>query len=246
VKPIPPGTGPHPSRLAVSEYLAGDGAPADRAAFEAHISACPDCLAALREAESARDAFTARYPSLEYFRATRRARRPAPPPGPLDRLKAWWSRPAARPVFAAALLLLLAAVVLTRLPRPAPDLSPKGTAKVVLAVNGKAVPGDTVRCRPGDTLQLGIVSDRPVHYAVLYRDDEGPLRAYMEDGLAAPKGGPAGEDLPHSLVLDGGWAREILFCVWSFEPFDARAARARIEDGGGGLRLRAFVLLNVP
>lgn len=249
MNPLPARSGPHPSRLEVSEYLAGAAAPGAKAAFEAHVAGCPDCGAMLREALADRDAFGSRYPSLEYFRATRRVRgRATEPaaPGFLDRVRAWWRTPAARPIFMAAAILVLATVLL-RWPSPSGDLSAKGAAKVILAVNGKPVTGDTVACHPGDTLQLAIVAGKPVHYAVLYRDDEGPLLAYMDEGRGAPKGSPAGESLPHSLVMSQGWAVERLYCVWSSEPFDTGSARARA--GGGpprGLGLRIFMLLNAP
>jgi hypothetical protein len=249
VKPLDARTGSHPSRLEVSEYLAGAAAPAARAAFEAHAAACPDCGAMLREAMADRDAFASKYPSLEYFRATRRVRglatAPAAP-GFLDRVKAWYKTPAARPVFMAAAILVLATVLL-RWPSPSADLSAKGAAKMVLAVNGKAAAGDTVACKAGDTLQLGIVSEKPVHYAVLYRDDDGPLQAYMDDGRQAPRGGPTGENLPHSLVMSQGWVVERLYIVWSSEPFDSGSARARAAGAPpGALGLRVFVLLNAP
>lgn len=240
--------GPHPSRLAVSEYLSGEAAPAERAALEAHAAACGECAATLRSAMEARDAFAAKYPSLGYLAATRRARRAAAPaPGFLDRWRAFWAAPG-RPALATA-TLVLAAVVLLRLAwQPAPaDLSAKGAAKAILSVNGRPVPGDTLACKPGDTLQLGIVSEHPVHFAVLYRDDEGPLQVYMDEGRGAPRGNPAGEPLPHSLILDAGWARERLYCVWSPEPFDAQAARDRAEGKPGGPPgLRVFLLRNSP
>jgi hypothetical protein len=248
VNALPAHTGPHPSRLALSEYLAGEFAPEAKAAFDAHLSGCPDCGKMLREAMADRDAFASRYPSLEYFGATRRVRgrATAKAPGFLDRVKNWWQTPAARPVFLAVAILVLATVLL-RWPSGATDLSAKGAAKVVLVLNGKAITGDSVACQAGDTLQLGIVSDRPMHYAVLYRDDAGPLQAYMDDGRKAPRGGPGGEDLPHSLVMSQGWELERLYCVWSSEPFDAQAARLRAEGGPpGALGLRVFLLLNSP
>jgi hypothetical protein len=234
--------------LAVAEYLAGEGAPEARAIIESHAAGCPDCGRMLQEAVAARDGFASRYPSLEYFGATRRVRgrEAAPPARLLDRVKSWWNTPAARPVFMAAAVLILATVFL-RWPSGTADLSAKGAAKVVLTVNGKTATGDTVACKAGDTLQLGIVSERPVHYAVLYRDDSGPLQTYMDDGRKPPRGGPEGETLPHSLVMSQGWGLERLYCVWSYEPFDAKDAQARADGGpAGALGMRIFILLNAP
>ena len=247
MKPSRTSEGAHPSRLSVSEYLAGEAAPTERVALEAHAETCPDCAALLRDALAARDAFAAKYPSLEYFKATRRFRSgQVAPVGAFDRLRALWERVSARPLLAFALILL--AVVAVRSPwRSAPsDLSAKGAVKFALFVNGKAA-GDSVACKAGDTLQLGIVADRPVHYAVFYRDDEGPLETYMDEGRGSPLGNPGGENLPHSLILNQGWAHERLYCIWSYAPFDAEAARARAEGRpDDSLHLRAFLLLNSP
>lgn len=248
MKPSHTSEGAHPSRLSLSEYLAGEAAPQERAALETHLETCPDCAARLRDALAARDAFAAKYPSLEYFKATRRARsgQPQAPAGVFERLRALWERVSARPLLAFALILL--AVVAVRSPwrHASPDLSAKGAVKFALFVNGKAV-GDSVACKAGDTLQLGIVADRPVHYAILYRDDEGPLETYMDEGRGSPLGNPGGENLPHSLILNPGWARERLYCIWSYAPFDVEAARAGAEGRpGDSLHVRAFLLSNSP
>lgn len=245
MKPIHASAGPHPSRLALSEYLAGEASPQDRSAVEAHAEACPDCAAMLRDATAARDAFAEKYPTWKYFAATRRARSGRAPVK--NRWRALWDAVSARPVVAMAALLILA-IVAVRLPwRPAPsDLSAKGALKFYLFVNGRAA-GDTVPCKPGDTLQLGIVADKPVHFAVLYRDDEGALQAYMDEGQGEPLGNPQGENLPHSLILEQGWSRERLYCIWSSETFDAQTARARAGgEAIGALQMRTFLLLNSP
>lgn len=256
MKPLPARSGPHPSRFAISEYLAGEGTAAEREVLEAHTRACPDCAAVLRSAVEARDAFLSRNPRPRAADAPRAIRPPARP-GLLDRLRDLWGSPAGKPAFAFAALLILAVVAIRPTFRTAPpDLSAKGAARFVLFVNGRPAAGDSVACRAGDTLQLGIVAEKPVHYAILYRDDEGPLQTYMDEGNGRPVGAPGGENLPHSLVLTAGWARERLYCVWSPEPFDAGAARARAEGGqageagkageAGGLGLRSFLLLNSP
>ena len=84
-----------------------------------------------------------------------------------------------------------------------------------------------------------LTSPSPVHYAVLYRDDSGPVQSYMggDDRQWSPLGNPQGENLPNSLVLDGRWGQEILFCLWSEGPFtleEARQAAAEFMDGSSG------------
>lgn len=244
MKPLRASAGPHPSRLALAEFLAGEASPGDRSALEGHVQACPDCAARLREATLARDAFAEKYPSWEYFSATRRVRSGRVPVK--SPLRAFWDSLSARPALAIAALLILA-IVAVRIPwTPSPDLSAKGSAEFHLFVNGRAA-GDSVACKPGDTLQLGIVADRPVHFAVLYQDDEGALQAYMDDGQGRPLGKPEGENLPHSLILERGWQRERLYCIWSYGTFDSQAARAQAEGGTvAGLHLHTFLLLNSP
>jgi len=245
VKPVHASTGPHLSRLALSEFLAGEASTGDRSALETHVQACPDCAARLREATAARDAFAEKYPSWEYFSATRRARSAQAPAK--SRLRAFWDAISARPAIAIAALLVLA-IVAVRIPwSPSPsDLSAKGSVKFYLFVNGRAA-GDSVTCKPGDTLQLGIVANQPVHFAVLYRDDEGALQAYMDEGQGQPLGKPQGENLPYSLILERGWRRERLYCIWSYGTFDSQSARAGAEGKTiGALRMRSFLLLNSP
>jgi hypothetical protein len=125
------------------------------------------------------------------------------------------------------------------------DLTPKGGASFYLFVSGKPVSGDTVRCGPGDTLQFGIISPKPVHYAVLYQDDGGSLLAYMP-GDAPPVGSPEGEDLPQSLVLEGTWSREDIHCIWSGKPLTPERARERAMSPPGNKGdpgLKTYILL---
>ena len=247
MKPLSASAAPHPSRLAISEYLAGESSPQDRSALETHAEACPDCAAMLREATSARDAFAEKYPTWKYFAATRRVRSARAPVPLKNRWRSLWDAVSARPAVAIAALLILA-IVAVRVPwGPSPsDLSAKGALKFYLFVNGEAA-GDTVSCKPGDTLQLGIVADKPVHFAVLYRDDEGALQAYMDEGRGEPRGTPQGENLPHSLILEQGWSRERLYCIWSSETFDTQDARTRAEGKNvDALHMRSFLLLNSP
>jgi hypothetical protein len=249
--------GTHPSRLAMAQMLAGDLDAEAGSAFEKHLAACAGCSETYREAVRAADGFAAKYPTREYLAGTRRSKRnPSPaPPSLLERLLG--SLPGARglrPALAFILILAGAGVLYRLAPVPSQEeeLSAKGDAAAVfyLYVNGKRIQGDTVFCKPGDTLQLGITGPEPVHYAVLYRDDDGPLQAYMSANApeAAPMGGPQGQNLPNSLVLDSGWSREILYCIWSASPFGLEAAKTLAQgtprSDTGPLRIRSYILVN--
>lgn len=252
--------GDHLSRLAISRLLAGDLPDAEGAALENHVRTCASCSTAYQAAGEAARNFSGKYPTLEYLKATRRSRRnPAAPPTSL------WTRIAQalhglggmRPVLATLMVLATAgALVWMQSADPArPDLSSKGGiagASFHLFVNGQHIQGDTAACGPGDTLQLGITSPSPVHFAVLYKDDAGEINTYM-DGKGGPLGDAKGVNLPNSLILDSSWSRELLFCLWSATPFDAYQAKARAAafldpstsaGEGGDLRVRAFVLIN--
>jgi hypothetical protein len=249
--------GTHLSRLAVARMLAGDLDAEAASAFEKHVADCSRCAGSYREAIHAAEGFAAKYPTREYLAGTRRSKRypAATPPSLLERLLG--SLPGARALRPALafILILAGAGVLYRLapiPSQEEELSAKGDAAAVfyLYVNGKRIQGDTVFCRPGDTLQLGITGPKPVRYAVLYRDDDGPLQTYMSanGAEAAPMGGPQGQNLPNSLVLDSGWSREILYCLWSASPFGLEAAKNLAQDAPGSdtgpLRIRSYILVN--
>lgn len=253
MKPIPNGTADaHLSRLAVARLLAGEADVAEKAGYDAHLADCPVCAMAYREAARAADGFSAGYPTLEYLAATRKARRNPSPAAdsPLARLFGWFGNGRGwRPALGAALVLVVA-VVYNRFAFRAPEpIAYKGQAAFRLFVNGKAATADSLECRPGDTLQLGLVAERPMHYAVLYRDDGGAPRAYLSSADAGnrPVGSPEGENLPHSLILDSAWATEILYCFASSRPIppDTAATYAvREPPTGGDLRLKTFRLRN--
>lgn len=251
--PGTPGTsGSHVSRLALGRLMAGDLDAAEKTAVEAHLAGCPACGALLREAEGAAAGFASKYPSLEYLAATRRSRRNPRPEANGFWEKLWGSLTGGGAVRGAlaAMVLFVSGLAVMRYGNWTPsggggDLTAKGEASFYLFVNGRQVVGDTVRCGPGDTLQLGILGPKPVHYAVLYQDDGGALLAYMP-GDAPPVGSAKGQNLPHSLVLEGTWAREDLHCLWSDKPLTPERARERAmapPSASGDPRLKTYILL---
>ncbi len=242
----------------MARMLAGDLDPSEKAAFEGHLAACQACANRYRESVATAEGFAAKYPTPEYLAGTRRAKRnPAPAsPSVWERVLGYvGGARGLRPAFA-ALAILIAAGVLYRMPSrkaASDDLTAKGGSAFYLFLNGKQVLRDTVFCKPSDTLQLGITSTEPVHFAVLYRDDGGMVRAYMKAGGGKYRriGNPKGENLPNSLVLDRGWTREQLYCIWSNAPIDPAAAEALATDTPPAndpalraLHVQSFLLLN--
>lgn len=238
-----PFDGAHPSRLAMARFLA---APAEASKeFHDHVRGCADCDRAFSQARERAAAFQAAYPDWDSLARTRRVR--AVPTAGKTRFAFLekWFRFAPRAALA-GLAVAAGAWYWTVNHAPSQDLTPKGEARFYLFVNGAQAARDTVECRSSDTLQLGLTSPGPMHYAVLYRDDEDGIRVYMENGR--PLGRPKGENLPHSLILQGEWKTEKLYCVWSPRPFTAAEARARIGGGAdriaGPLRLQTYLLNN--
>lgn len=248
----------HLSRLAISRLLAGDLSPGEQAPLEAHLQSCAKCSATFKAAGETARGFAERYPTPEYLRATRRGFRNAAREevsGPWGRLRAVLAG-AGRVRSALAGLILLAAagslIWLSPIRRPGEVLSPKGNAEAsfYLFVNGQQVSGGNVSAKPSDTLQLGIRSPEPIHFAVLYRDDQAPLSHYLAPDQVKPAGGPSGENIPNSLILDANWKRSVLYCVWSQRPFtleDAKSAsdRAGGQTNGDSLHVQTFLLENV-
>jgi hypothetical protein len=125
------------------------------------------------------------------------------------------------------------------------EYTAKGEAVFYLFHNGRQIHRDTLECKPSDTLQLGITSPAPVHYALLYRDDGGGIQVYLgaSDGKLAPLGSPSGQNLPNSLILDQGWRREELYCLWSPQPFTLDEAKAAVTSSAKPLHLQTYLLL---
>jgi hypothetical protein len=243
----------HPSRLALARLLAGDLDEAGRGELEKHIQACPACNANYANAGREAAMFSQKHPTLDSLSA---GRRKAAPETALDwrkKLGGIFDRAfGLRPALAAFSLLAVVAVIWTFNARHGGDLMAKGGTHFLLAVNGREVRGYEIPSKQGDTLQLGITATTPVYYAVLYRDDNGKTVAYMggEGAGQKPLGLPQGENLPHSLVLDGGWSTEILYCVWSEHPFTVDEAVRFVQDLPGGptpreLHAQVFQLKNL-
>ena len=225
----------HLSGLEIGRFLAGELTPDERSAFAAHLRSCVECAALFSQAEQAAAGFAGGYPSFASLDASRQAprRRREPKPTWGERLVGLFGGPGLlRPALASAVVLLAAAAMFWRLPsRPAGDFSAKGGASFSLFLNGRHVGVENLICGPADTLQLQVTAPSPVYYAILYRDDEGPLQVYLGgDGEAQrPLGLPKGENLPHSFILTGGWKRETLYCIWSRHPLTLPQAEAIAE-----------------
>ena len=249
----------HLSRLAISRILAGENL------HEPHLAGCRECQAAVAEARSQSGSIAQRFPTFESLdTVVRRRQANKAPENPslfrdalqsLDRLFRRFNSPMVGTAFATLLVLGLGTWVWRSAnPGMDNDLAAKGDgAKAKKAffifINGTQAYGDSLQAGPSDTLQLGIVSPHPVHYAVLFRDDGQALGAYLggSENQANPLGNPQGEPLPKSLILDGTWKREILYCVWADRPFSIEEAKVLIDapaSKAGDLHLQSIVLSN--
>jgi hypothetical protein len=259
----------HLSRMAISRLLAGEGAPPLGRDMAAHLEGCAECREAVATARADSDPIARKFPTFESLDTVMRRRKaldasqkaPGSPSllsAMLQNLDGFFRGTNGRMLgtgFATLLVLGLGTWVwMAGQTGFDPDRTAKGSETPAeggffLYLNGSQAYGDTLRAAPGDTLQLGIVSPRPVHYAVLYRDDDKALGVYMggsENGIV-PLGNPQGEPLPKSLILEGGWKREILYCLWADRPFTIPEAKLRIDSPAsraGDLRLRAIILGN--
>jgi hypothetical protein len=258
-------SGGHVSRLSLIQLRGNALDAAARAEAEAHLASCDRCAALYGVLQREAAAFEKEFPTWNALRDRNPAASATPPrplrvePGP-----AWWSRflealrPSPGPRAAFAGLLVLAAIgSVLWLRGPGPAVAPSGgdtftakgapTASFYLFVNGGQAGSDSLICGPGDTLQLGLTGPEPVHYSVLYQDDQEPVRPYLSNADGGrPLGSPAGDNLPHSLVLKGTWKRELLHCLWSPKPFTTEEAASRVRDAANpsrpDIRLRTFTL----
>lgn len=256
-------TGGHLSRLALIQMRGGLLQGMERAEAETHLKSCTRCASRLDQARTAAAEFDRDFPTWESLKGSAAPARPRPRLATAG--AGWWERvldllgPGPGPRIAFVGLLVLLAVGTTFWMRggaPAEDaLTPKGQASAgyYLFVNGVRALRDTVTAGPGDSLQLGLAGEAPVQYAVLYQDDAGAVEPYMVDGNGSQRalGSPAGDNLPHSLILKGTWKREMLFCLSSPRRFTLAEALARVRLSAGAkvggvvdsdIRLRTFIL----
>jgi hypothetical protein len=238
----------HPSRFVMGQFLAGGLDNTLEREIHDHLRGCGSCGRIFSEARGTAAAFAVKFPEWETLRRTRRQRRLAATERELrifGFLPKWLGL---TPRFALAGLVFLAGAGYLGLGKHAQqgDLTAKGDARFYLFINGAQASRDTVECAPSDTLQLGLTSPGPQHYAVLYRDDQEGIRVYMESAKMKPVGKPQGENLPHSLVLQSDWKEETIFCISSPAPFTAADARSAIDGKNPRrpLRLQTYHLVN--
>lgn len=244
--------GNHPPFARLEAFLSGALAPVEETELQSHLESCAHCAAYVREAPGLARDFSRKYPTFAALE-----QRCAPEArireerGLLLRLRETLAALLApKPAFAlvTAALLLSVGLFWGRGRGTAADLSVKGKTDVLLWVNGKRAEKGPFAVRPGDTLQFGVVGSKPLHYAVFYKDDKGPISRYMPTPpeTAAPLGSPGCDLLPHSIILGGGWKEETIHVLLSEKPLDSAASAQFLEKApaDGKTVIRKFVLKN--
>ena len=187
------------SDRAINGLAAGELAPSERAAAEAHFAGCPACAARAREIEGARRAFPLEAPSFEALSSAVTAARPA-------RRRRWvWPSLAGFAAAAAALVLVFVVGPLRR-EAPADGTRVKGADHLslyVLHAGARRAGASGEIVHPGDRLQLAYTAARSEHLAVLSRDAAGRVDVLFPRGdLATPIEAAKLAPLPYSLQLD--------------------------------------------
>lgn len=205
------GSGPRPAPFRMEKRLAGlEETPAS-------------AKAEVRNLSTQGDQFLARYPTwkslddaVENKRSAEAAARVPKSAGP----KALPFRPRAWLALAAGFLLCLVSARLVFGPgkQRESDLAVKGEPFFTMLINGR--PGTADRdnpAAPGDTVQIFLHHDNPLHYALFYRDDGGPWELYFASE-GAPQGSLRGEPLRHAIVLDTGWRVQEMAALAGAQP----------------------------
>lgn len=192
--------------------------------------------------------------------AAPRARRNPPrvkPRGPWARLKSTVREVGGLRSAVAGLIVLASAGALVWMGergRPGPDPIPDGQNRAVcsLFINGRAVSTEIAVARPYDTLRLRLTAPARIPYAVLYRDDEGPVSVHLAPDVGRVAGSMRGESLPGNPILGAGWKTSTWYCLTSDHPFTLEEAKALADRGDekngaaeNGLRARIFRLKNI-
>ncbi len=243
--------------LKLEALLSGDLKLSNEPEIKQHIDSCQQCAAYLKEAPAKADLFLKQFPTFESLDKVSRPQQEMERGTFISAIQEFFAflfspRPAL--VVVTLALLVTGTIFFQQHPVNTPDLSVKGEAKVRLWVNGGSVESHeaAIPVRPGDTLQLGIVSAEPYFYQVLFIDDNKPIERYMpKSDTAMPALGSTMCDLlPSSIVLNSEWQTETIYIVLSkaFISFtDAKTLIQQHLDGKSlksGNEIRVFTLQN--
>ena len=90
----------------------------------------------------------------------------------------------------------------------------KRNNKIIKIANQRAA------CQPKDTLQFMITNKKPVYYAIFGSDSNNNLVKYLPlDETVQMAGSENGENVSKSLIIDEKWNGEIIYCMYSDDPF---------------------------
>ncbi|MGA2506342.1 MAG: hypothetical protein ABSF80_02585 [Chitinispirillaceae bacterium] len=217
-------------RLDVELYSAGDLSAAAAAGLAEHLHSCPSCSAYLAKLKKEREEFLRAHPFAEFLSA-----------GVADnRGERWYEKlitalsfPVIRPVLAPVAILLVAAVVVPFIIKPAGnDIRYKGApGKSALALSyiykrdgavHTSTPQDLFRV--GDQVQVFYSSDKEQNVSLFSVDSKGVVSFYQPDAQSAlcsiRSGAGPQVAYPKSIVLDSTQGAELVVAVFSEEPFD--------------------------
>jgi hypothetical protein len=216
----------HLSRIEMESWLSGESN-LETDNLKPHLAACSDCATRMARLQAQGERFRYRNPTFAALSARHRR------PSWIQHLRRFLFRPTGPALaFVALTLAAVGTALWTTRPKAELSLSVKGSPSFLLFDSRQNLldPRDTVHVRGGDTLQLAITTEAPLHYRIFSRAENGELSELMPLPGEADSLGTAlnGVILPHSLVFYAPVRPEIILCVWSRFPLDWKTARAHL------------------
>jgi hypothetical protein len=246
-------------RLDVELYSAGDLSAAAAAGLAEHLHSCPSCSAYLAKLKKEREEFLRVHPFAEFCAAAFPGKEAEP----------WYKKfpsilwyPALRPVLAPVAILLVAAVIVPFIIKPAGnDIRYKGApvkgapALAYIYKRDGAVHTSTPQdlFRGGDQVQVFYSSDKEQNICLFSVDSKGVVSFYQPDAQTAlcsiRSGAGSQVAYPKSIVLDSTQGAELVVAVFSEETFDTDQIKkwvAELTTTGDMGMLEKAVKNNLP
>lgn len=225
-------------RLDIELYSTGELSAAAASGLVEHLHSCPSCSAYLAKLKKQREEFLRVHPFVE-FNAAHYTEKHGDTWS--ERFKTILSFPAMRPVLVPVAVILVAAVVVPFIIKPAGnDIRYKGVPALSYIYRRDGVvhtssPQDMFRV--GDQVQVFYTSDKEQHLCLFSVDSKGVVSFYQPDAPSAlcsircsiRSGTGSQIAYPKSIVLDSTPGAELVVAVFSAAPFDTNQIKKWVE-----------------
>jgi hypothetical protein len=232
-------------RLDIEFYSTEELSAAAANELEAHLRSCPSCSAYSLKLKKQHEEFLRVHPFVE-FKAAQLTEKHGE--SWFERFKTILSFPVMRPVLVPLAVILVAAVVVPFIIKPAGnDVRYKGTPALSYiykrdGVVHKSAPQDFFH--GGDQVQVLYTSDKEQNVSLFSIDSKGTVSFYQPDAqssLCSIRSGTGPQiAYPKSIVLDSMPGAELVVAVFSAAPFDTSRIKKWVAEFNGTVDMAAL------